>query len=411
MKKILSSVGVLIALALGTNAMAVAFTPGNLVVYRMGNGTSGGLTNIGSPVFLVEITTNGSPVQSIPVATNLFSATTSLTEGYLTLSVDGQYLVFGGYASPPVGAPGATNVTLSGVSASVINRTIVRADAAANLDTSTKLTDFASGGNPRGAATTDGQTIYLAGSGGTGNYRVTTLGATTSGSISASVTTPRTIGIWSNQLYGSAQSGAFRIFTIGSGVSTNGGQVCTNLPGFPATTGSPYAFVFFKLTGGTDPFDTLYYCDDTNRLYKFSLVGGNWTTNGYISVHGGAGGGLAPRGLTGKSDGAGVHLFVSSGGTLSTGSGDLVAYTDTTGWNAAPTGDGGDIGDVAEWVVSPGSQNTFRGVAYVPSFTGSANLIVNSSGALNASGFYQGLVWGSEWLWNRQKFALRIRLR
>src|SRR2546428_9875347 len=120
MKKIVFAVG--ISLGIGTMAFAASFTPGNLVVYRIGDGTSGSLTNFGSPVFLDEFTTNGSWVQSISVVTNAFSATVSATEGYLTLSVDGQYLVFGGYASPPRGAPGSTNVSLSGTSATVINR-------------------------------------------------------------------------------------------------------------------------------------------------------------------------------------------------------------------------------------------------------------------------------------------------
>src|SRR2546428_816309 len=44
-----------------------AFTPGDLVIYRVGDGTTGSLASTGSPVFLDEYTTLGVLVQSIPV--------------------------------------------------------------------------------------------------------------------------------------------------------------------------------------------------------------------------------------------------------------------------------------------------------------------------------------------------------
>src|SRR5437870_11935917 len=83
---------------------AAAFTPGNLVIYRVGDG-SAAITSAATAVFLDEYTTaGGSPVQSIAMPTvvngsnkRLTAAGTSTSEGLLTRSVDGNYLTATGY--------------------------------------------------------------------------------------------------------------------------------------------------------------------------------------------------------------------------------------------------------------------------------------------------------------------------
>src|SRR3982751_2489011 len=82
---------------------AAAFTPGNLVIYRMNDGAAA-LTANGTAVFLDEYTTAGVLVQSIAVPTTtvasqrrLVCSGTATSEGFLTRSVDGQYVVFAGY--------------------------------------------------------------------------------------------------------------------------------------------------------------------------------------------------------------------------------------------------------------------------------------------------------------------------
>ena len=82
MKKILGLVGVLMVLALGTNAFAAAFTAGNIVIYRVGDGTQP-LTNIGNSVFLDEYTQAGTWVQAIMMPTNWYGANAPLiTDGW-----------------------------------------------------------------------------------------------------------------------------------------------------------------------------------------------------------------------------------------------------------------------------------------------------------------------------------------
>src|SRR6478672_3541108 len=79
------------------------FTLGNLVVYRVGDGIAS-LGSAATAVFLDEYTTAGALVQSIPMPTavngtqkRLTASGSATTEGFLTLSADGRYVVLTGY--------------------------------------------------------------------------------------------------------------------------------------------------------------------------------------------------------------------------------------------------------------------------------------------------------------------------
>src|SRR2546428_495896 len=78
-------------------AVALPFTPGNLVVYRVGNGSTS-LTAAAAPVFIDEYTVAGILVQSIAMPTVTSGAQRALTasgnitsEGYLSRSADNHY--------------------------------------------------------------------------------------------------------------------------------------------------------------------------------------------------------------------------------------------------------------------------------------------------------------------------------
>jgi hypothetical protein len=109
--------------------------------------------NTGSPVFLDEYTPSGTLVQSMALPTSvsgsnkqLIASGTASSEGLLTLSSDGRYLFLTGYAANIGGT-----ASLSGTTGIAIPRTVGRVDASGNIDTSTALTDFATGNNPRSA--------------------------------------------------------------------------------------------------------------------------------------------------------------------------------------------------------------------------------------------------------------------
>jgi predicted extracellular nuclease len=257
----------------------------------------------------------------------------------MTLSTNGQFLTMTGYDAA-VGTAGIT-----GSSSATINRIVGRVDASGAIDTTTALTDAATGSNPRSAVSTNGTDLWM--DGGAGGVRYTTLGATTSTQLSTTVTNLRHLNIFNGQLYTTSASGAFRLATVGTGTPTTSGQVITNLPGFPTSGGSPYGFFFADLDAGVAGVDTVYVADDGAAvgIQKYSLVGGNWTARGSISIAG-------ARGLTGVVQGTNVTLYT----TTNT---QLVTLTDTTGYNVNIAG--------SPTVLATASANTnFRGVAFAP---------------------------------------------
>ncbi|HKQ08911.1 MAG TPA: ExeM/NucH family extracellular endonuclease [Blastocatellia bacterium] len=326
-------------------APQAALTPGNLIIYRMNDGAAA-LSANGTAVFLDEYTTGGTLVQSIAVPTTtvgsqrrLVCSGTATTEGFLTRSTDGKYVVFSGYDA----AVGTVSITTS--TSATVPRVIGRVDANGTLDTSTALTDAISGGNPRGATSTNGTDLWLSGTSGGGGIRYATLGATTSTSLSTTPTNLRATNIFGGQLYVSSQSGAFRLATVGTGTPTMTGQTITNLPGFPTATGSPYGFFFADLDAGVPGVDTVYVADDGGTIQKYSLVGGNWTANGTIAV-------TTARGITGTVSGSTVTLYITARTTLRT-------LTDTSGYNATITGSPTTLATAA-------TNTAMQGVAFVP---------------------------------------------
>jgi hypothetical protein len=328
----------------------VAFTSGDVVVYRVGRGHSS-LANTGNAVFLDEYTPSGTLVQSVGLPTTpegpnnpLIASGAASSEGFLTLSVDGQYLLLTGYAST---IPAASS--LSGTAASAVPRVVGRVKGDGSIDTTTALTDFADGNNPRTAASVDGTEIWVGGA--AGGVRYTTLGSTTSTQLSTDSTNIRQVAIFDGQLYMSTQNGStIRVGAVGSGLPTASGATITNLPGFP-TTNSPNAFFFADLDGSPG-LDTLYVADDVAGLGKFSLVSGAWVAGGVIGS-----GADVYRGVTGAVSGTTVTLYATRTAN------ELVQIIDSSGYN-------GTLSAAPVHVASAGTNQAYRGVAMAPQGVG-----------------------------------------
>ncbi len=346
---VISSLAVLL---IGMNGIGYAqFTAGNVVIYRVGDGVNA-LANTGNAVFLDEYTTAGTLVQSVALPTTvsgpnlpLVAAGNASSEGLMTRSVDGQYLILAGYGAS---LPNATILTSS--SSATIPRVIGVVSASAVINTTTALTDAATGSNPRGACSTDGNALWM--SGGAGGARYTTLASTTSTQLSTTPTNLRGLNIFGGQLYTSSASGAFRLATIGTGTPTTGGQTTTNLPGFPTSGGSPYGFFFADIDPGTPGVDVVYVADDGGTIQKYSLVAGSWTANGTIAAS-------SVRCITGTVSGTSVTLFATSA-TTSGYTSNLLTLTDASGYNTTITG---SVSSLAT-ITSPAK--AFRGIAFAP---------------------------------------------
>jgi hypothetical protein len=225
------------------------------------------------------------------------------------------------------------------------------------INTTTALGDYASGGSPRGAYSTDGIDIWVAGS-GTGSLngvRFTTLGSTESTRLSTTETTLRGVHVFHGQLYVSTGAGtAFRIGAVGDGTPTTAGPTITNLEGLP-TEGSPHQFFFADLNAEIPGVDTLYVAWEDAGVTKYSLAAEQWEAKGTIGSSGDN-----YRGLTGVVNGATVTLYATRKAPSTTsGGGELVSIVDTSGYNGVLSG-------TATVLATAATNTAFRGVALAP---------------------------------------------
>ena len=337
-------------------AQAAGFAAGDLVVYRVGTG-SASLTSAATQVFLDEYTTAGVLVQSVAMPTVVSGANGLLTasgtassEGELSLSTNGQYVLLTGYNAA------AGTAAVAGTSSSTTARTVGVVNVATGaVNTTTKLTDFSTSNNPRSVASTNGSDIWVGGA--AGGVRYTTLGASTSTQLSTTVVNIRQVSIFNGQLFASDSSGTTnRLGTVGANLPTTAGQTITNLPGFATSTGSPYSFFFADLSSSVAGLDTLYVADDAAGITKYSLNAGTWVAKGTVGAAADT-----YRGLTGSVSSTGVvSLFATGlGGTAATGGGKLVTFADNSGYN-------GTLATTATTIATAITNEAFRGVAYIP---------------------------------------------
>ena len=334
------------------------FSPGDVVVYRVGTG-SAALGSGSTAVFLDEYGPSGgsSPAYTLAMPASTTSATSNAltasgsasSEGLVTLSPNSQYLALTGYDA----AAGSVAKSVSSTSSTTTPRTVGIVNEAGDVDTSTALTDFANGNNPRSAVTEDGQEVWVGGA--AGGIRYATDGASTSTTLNDGDTNVRQVQIVDGQLYTSAdptKSGALDIATVGSGTPTTDGQTISNLPFWTAPT-EPYGYALLTLGTGASP-DTLYTADSGN-VDKYGLQDGSWVPEGSVAVASGLEG-LAANDVNGT-----VTIYVTANGSSGT-SGSLYELSDTSGA-------GGTLSGTAQLIATAPANEAFRGVAFAPGTT------------------------------------------
>ncbi|MEP4079813.1 cadherin-like beta sandwich domain-containing protein [Haloferula sp.] len=350
---------------------AAPFQPESLAVYRTGDGASS-LTFGAAPVFIDEYASDGTLIQSIPVATApdganlpLVAIGISTTEGLLTLSDDERFLVFAGYGtSLPYTAP------LIFSNSGSIPRSLARLDADGEVDTTTSFSDPAIGGSIRGVASIDGTDFWFTGS--ASGVRYTSHG---SGGFATQVnqgpTNFRGIHVGTDQLFTSLQpGGAISLGTVGGGFPTTASQPIDGLTGFP-TGSSVNAVAIMDEDGGVDGDDLIYVADDVNGIEKYSFDGLTWTFRGSVGDDADN-----YRGITAKSIDGTIWIYATrGGGATSIGGGELVAIRDR--------GERTELFDPTLEILATAEPNTaFRGVAFTP--LSDPDLVVEVSGPSDA---------------------------
>ncbi|HYV39590.1 MAG TPA: Ig-like domain-containing protein, partial [Gemmataceae bacterium] len=281
---------------------AVPFTPGNLLVYRVGDGGltygsqgSGG-TASGSAVgiFLDEYTPAGNFVQTVFVPSTGANKTTdsnsATSDGMMTLSADGHSVAFTGY-NADLGTANLTSIASSGTGA--VARVIGTVSSSGEVDTSTMTTAY-SAGNIRSAATIDGKEFWTAGTAGTASaansgvryFNVT--GATgQAGTILNNTFNSRTVGFYGGQLYWGTGTTNLS-FNSGAGTYAFPTPFPTTAPtgaidtGLVAASTSPYQFVILDMdaSGTLTAGDRAYFVDDTSgvgSLRREDYTGTAWS--------------------------------------------------------------------------------------------------------------------------------------
>jgi len=334
-----------LVVALTTSLFAqTPIVPGNLVVVRVGSGAAA-LSSAATPQFLEQFLPDGTPAAAtIALPTTLALpqlhatvAGSATSEGFITQSADGKYLVCVGYAAD-VATP-----SVAGTASAAVPRVVARIALDGTIDTSTCITNLFSGGNIRSATSQDGSQFWAGGS--NSSTVLVDFAQTTGTSVGTGTTNLRVTDIANGQLFTTSGSGATTraVNTVGVGVDTLPGQVIAPLNGMASGTASPYDFWF------ADP-STLYVADDRTvasggGIQKWTESAGTWTLQYTLAP-----GAVSCRGLTGVVDETGTTLFAT---TTASSANTLVKVVDT------------GAGSTFTTLATAAANTAFRGLRFV----------------------------------------------
>ena len=342
-------------------SLLASITGGNILVERVGDGTTA-LSSASTQVAIAEYArTGGSAVQTIALPTTGANQVTdsgsATSNGYLN--------VYNGV----VGIPGYNSAsgTASVASANTKVGTVLGQDGLVASRTSFPAAPVIpfSGNNFRSMIATGSDTFYATGngSGTTGGVWYASGGTFTQ--ISTTVTNTRNVEIYNGQLYFSTGSGTPGVHMVGSGLPTSSGQTANVAIG-TGTGASPYGFVMFD-TDGNGVLDRAYIADDRTSagggLQKWTFNGTSWSNswsllvNGSNALSGTAGTGYAGlRGLSGSFSNGVATLYAT---TSETSNNRMISIVDT----------GVSTPSSATQLATAGANYVFRGVDVFPDNT------------------------------------------
>ncbi|MFD1630003.1 hypothetical protein [Pseudopedobacter beijingensis] len=330
------------------------FTPGNLAVYRYGDGEFPMSNGQRVPVFIDEYTASGSYVKTIPISRTANGANYGLeglaltsggayeSEGYPVLSKDGSTLSIIGHNPDQAG-----------------QFVVATINAAGAVGANTLVVDAI--GAPR-SAVVEGTSVYF--NGYDGGVRYKTVGTTdASVRVSSAQNAPRVLTIAETVLNGVTLAKIFApdnqnnipfadLITTSTSFKTND---------FGGTTAPSNAHQVAVVKSPGSPARTLLYVIDDNgpviRKYRSNLGGTSWLAKGDISVPAGT------RSLTAVKTSTGVKIFFTTWGTP--GSNDSRLYTVDDIFTDASDGDTNFAG-MPELIATASANTTFRGVTLAP---------------------------------------------
>jgi hypothetical protein len=351
-----------IATVLGcaSQAGATSLAAGDVVVYRVGNGTEA-LTSSATSAYLNEFESNGNLAATVSFPTSasgsnkpLVASGSAGSDGLMTLSGNSGCDVVVGYAAP-VGTAKISNSS-NKPSEGGFARAVGVVNGNGEVNTQTALTDFANENNARGATSSDCNKLWVggAGKGTSGGVHFASLGASTSTVLNSTDTDVRQVEVAKNQLYTSAdptKAGSLTVATVGTGLPTTTGQTITNLLFATPAPEEPFAYSLLTLGSGSTP-DTLYVADNKlGGVSKYGLEGGKWVRKGTVEIP-------FVTGVTANDVNGFVTIYAASAGENSR-EGTLYKIADESGLN-------GTLSGIPVEIAKAPANEAYRGVAFAP---------------------------------------------
>jgi hypothetical protein len=347
MKKIISTLTLLLALAAPSQAQ---FTPGNLVVLRVGDGVQT-LANTGNTIFLDQIlASDGSSVNTVTIPdtlpNGLFVTGNATSEGQLSRSADGRFLTFGGYnTNRPTPASVVTSTSTD------VPRGIGVVDASGTYSLAAVTTTQFTTSNIR-SGVTDGTNNFWGAGANSGTIYFGNLAP--AAVVQSSVLNTRVVNIFNGDLYFSTASGTIPgIYFLGTG-GMPAGTATTNLLISTAGTG----------TGTSSPYDfainsnrTLVYIADDRTIangggiQRWEFNGAAW--NLIYTIGTGSGSVSGARSLAVDFSGANPLIYAV---TAESTANRVIAISDT----------GPGAGAAATTLKTALTKEIFRGVKFSP---------------------------------------------
>lgn len=345
-------------------SLLAAITGGNLVVERIGDGSTA-LSNAAFQVAAVEYArAGGAAVQTIALPTTGANQVTdsgsATSNGYLNV-YNGLVGIPGYNSAAGTAGVAALNTkvgTVIGSDGNVASRTLFPTSATIPF----------SANNLRSIIPTGSNTFYATGTGSGTTGGVWYANGGTFTQISTTVTNTRNVEIYNNQLYFSTGSGTIGIYSVGSGLPTTSGQTSSlliNTSGTGTGTASPYGFVMFD-TDGNGSIDRAYIADERTSagggLQKWTFNGTSWTNSWALLVNG--------TNQLSATAGSGFAGLRGLSGSFSNGIATLYATTsEATNNRMISIVDSGTTPTSATAIASAGANYVFRGLDLVPDTT------------------------------------------
>lgn len=337
-----------------TAATAGPFTLGDLVIYRVGDG-SAALNTTATAVFLDEYTTAGALVQSIALPSSGAGALTAVgnasTEGVLARAQNGLSLVFTGYRKDA----GGTNP--SSDAPATTSRVVATVDFAGTVNASSTLTDAT--GTIRSATSVDGTTSFYVGTSAGVRYDASPFTAATTTVIDTR--NSRQVNLSGDVLFASNGSTTTTNKVQSYGILPTATTIPTPIVSL-ASGDAVNGFALFDLSPTVAGDDTMYLLSTVeNQLRKYTFDGTTWNASGTLGASG-------AQNITGYASGDTVNLFLTSASTL-------YSEVDSSGYNATLSGS-------LTTLATAGANTAFRGVALAMVPEPSSYLLLAAGGLL-----------------------------